>query len=171
MKIEIKNLKFFPLMSEETNAINCDLFVDGKKTAYCKNQGCGGCTDYTAYPNQRELLQQAETYAKTFPDYEYEWKGVKHSFKMTLETFIDTEVEKQLCAKETARYNKKLIKDCLKYICIKEKNGYKSIGWKNYTVTQLLGTPVGTVMLQKKVDELKERGEVILNTNLVGITL
>ena len=29
MKIEIKNLKFYEELSQETNAFTCDLFVDG----------------------------------------------------------------------------------------------------------------------------------------------
>lgn len=171
MKIEIKSLKFYPEMSEETNAITCDLFVDGKKVGFCRNDGHGGCTDYTAFDGKQSILLSAENYAKTLPDIEYEWNGKTIHIKSTLENFINNEVEKQLLVKEKAKYEKKLFKDCQKSICYKKPNGHASITWKNYTLAQLLATPVGLKLVQQKVDELKDSGETILNTNLVGIRL
>jgi len=35
----------------------------------------------------------------------------------------------------------------------------------------MLGTPVGMSLIQKTVDTLKEKGEKILNNNLIGIKL
>ena len=58
-----------------------------------------------------------------------------------------------------------------KSICYKIPNGYAAITWKNNTIVQLLSTPVGIRTIQKKVDDLKANGEIILNTNLVGIDL
>lgn len=171
MKIEIKNLKFYPEMSEETNAITCDLFVDGKKVGFCRNDGHGGCTDYTAFDGKQSILLSAENYAKTLPDIKHEWNGKTIYLKSTLEMIIDTEVTNQLIVKETAKYEKKLFKDCQKSICCKRPNGHASISWKNYTLAQLLATPVGLKLIQQKVDELKDSGETILNTNLVGIRL
>ncbi len=34
-------------MSEETNCFVADLYINGKKIGYVKNDGRGGCTDYT----------------------------------------------------------------------------------------------------------------------------
>lgn len=171
MKIEIKNLRHYSEMSQETNAFTCDLFVDGKKIGYCRNTGCGGPTDYYAFDGKKDILLSAEEYAKTLPDIEFEYNNEKHYFKSTLENFIDEEVEKQLKEKEDKKYAKKLQKDCEKSICYEIPNGYALITWKNYTIIQLLSTPIGIKTIQKKVDELKASGKIILNTNLVGIDL
>ncbi len=45
-KIEIKSLKVYESMSEETNCFNCNVYIDGKKSIYVKNQGQGGDNDY-----------------------------------------------------------------------------------------------------------------------------
>jgi len=39
MKVELKNVKFSEHMSEETNAFTADVYVDGKKCGYAKNDG------------------------------------------------------------------------------------------------------------------------------------
>ena len=171
MKIEIKNLRHYSEMSQETNAFTCDLFVDGKKIAYCRNNGCGGNTDYNAFEGKEDILLSAEEYAKTLPDIEFEFNNEKHYFKSTLENLIDGEVGKQLKEKEDKKNEKKLQKDCEKSICYEIPNGYALITWKNYTIGQLLSTPIGIRTIQKKVDELKASGKIILNTNLVGIDL
>lgn len=44
MKIELKNFQFFERMSEETNAFVADVYVNGVKVAYAKNDGRGGET-------------------------------------------------------------------------------------------------------------------------------
>ena len=118
MKIEIKNLKFYPAMSEETNAFICDLFIDGKKAAYCKNDGHGGSTNYTPYTNQRSLIEQAESYAKNQPDIIVDLGYKAISLNSTLEMIIDTAIEEQLLAKEKKRFDNKMQKDFLKFICI-----------------------------------------------------
>ena len=171
MKIEIKNLRHYSEMSQETNAFTCDLFVDGKKIGYCRNTGCGGPTDYYAFEGKKDILLSAEEYAKTLPDFEFDFDGEKHYFKSTLEHLIDDEVEKQLKEKEDKKYEKKLQKDCEKSICYEIPNGYTLITWKNHTIIQMLSTPIGIRTIQKKVDELKASGKIILNTNLVGINL
>ena len=53
MQIELKNIKFFEAMSEETNAFVADVYVNKVKVAYAKNDGHGGCTFYHAYEGKR----------------------------------------------------------------------------------------------------------------------
>ena len=72
MKIELKNIKFYERMSEETNAFTADLYVNGKKVGYAKNEGHGGCTDY--YPNSiedRAVINEAEQYCLGLPPIKY----------------------------------------------------------------------------------------------------
>tara|TARA_R100000315_G_C5222570_1_gene134192 strand:+ start:860 stop:1402 length:543 start_codon:yes stop_codon:yes gene_type:complete len=46
MKIELKNIKHFESLSEETCCFNANLYVDGKKVGKVSNRGTGGCHDY-----------------------------------------------------------------------------------------------------------------------------
>ena len=170
MKIELKNLKHYEAMSDETNSFSAKLCVDGKIAALCKDDGRGGCIDFLSVDH--ELLKKTEDYCKTLPQTIYA-EGTPQEFKldMTLDLFVGDLVEKSLREKELAKFRKRMEKDCINAICYGNETSYRSVYWKNYTITQMLGTPVGNAMIQKKVDELKERGETILNTNLTGIIL
>ena len=176
IKVEIKNIKINLAFSEETTCFKADIYIDDKKTGYTQNEGHGGCTYYHPYNGQDcfDAIRAAEKHFSAMPDFLISipsMEGKDFKIKSTLECFIDDEIDKKVQAKEDAKYNKKKEKDFLKYICIEIPNGYRMINWKNYTLTQMLGTPVGMAMIQKKVDELKAKGEVILNTNLVGINI
>lgn len=63
MKIELRKFSHYPRLSQETDAFNADVYVDGVKRGTAKNDGHGG-------PNMihpRELNDQIEAYAKTLP--------------------------------------------------------------------------------------------------------
>ena len=84
-----------------------------------------------------------------------------------MENWIDF----QIANKENEKFQKKLQKDMLKGICYGSVMMYATVYWKNHTLEQLLNSPVGKELIQKKVNELKTNGETILNKNLVGIVL
>ena len=68
MKLELKNVKFYESMSEETNCFQADLFINGKKIAYVKNSGQGGCTDYGVHDFKlHSVLREAEAYFNSMP--------------------------------------------------------------------------------------------------------
>jgi len=46
MKIELKSIKHYPSMSEETECFDADLWIDGKKIGHLSNRGTGGCDDF-----------------------------------------------------------------------------------------------------------------------------
>jgi hypothetical protein len=46
MKIEVRSLKHFPSLSEETTAYTATIYVDGKKAIDAKNDGHGGMDMY-----------------------------------------------------------------------------------------------------------------------------
>lgn len=46
MKIELKSIKHYPSMSEETNCYEAALWVDGRKIGTVSNRGQGGCDDF-----------------------------------------------------------------------------------------------------------------------------
>lgn len=46
MKIELKGIKHFPSMSEETNCYQANLYVDSKNIGRVSNRGTGGCDEF-----------------------------------------------------------------------------------------------------------------------------
>jgi hypothetical protein len=167
MKIELKNIKFSEALSEETNAFTADLYINGKKVGYCRNDGRGGCTDYHAYNVQdREVIKKAEEYFKSLPKAHSE--RFNFDYQPTLELAIGDLLDEWLLAKE----QKKMKKQMETKILVGIPNG---MSYSYYNLKRPLST-LPTKPLQDAVDRIKAKlkaGEVILNTNLqaLGITV
>ncbi len=58
MKIELKNIKHYESMSEETFCFNANLYVDGKKVGEVSNRGNGGCHQYSFNVNTEKELDK-----------------------------------------------------------------------------------------------------------------
>ena len=161
MKLELKNVKFYESMSEETNCFQADLFINGKKIAYVKNTGQGGCTDYGCYDlKTQDFLREVEVYFKLMPmrrseEFDFEYQP-------TLENEIDDLFEAWLKVKE----DKKFLKQMEKGIMYGTKYSYKMIYWKGTTLTAMLQNPNGKLRVKQIVKDLKGKGETILNTNI-----
>lgn len=173
MKIELKNVKISESLSEETTAFTADIFVDGKKAGYARNDGRGGCTEYHSFQETRELLNKAEKFALTLPKTVYEINGNKHEFDSNLESVIDdliANIEKE-------KFQKKIEKACLKGIMFGNKYCYSGITFK-ISLKDMIKTygNKGIAHLQTTYDRVKsglKEGEEILNTNLeeLGVKL
>lgn len=165
MNIVLKNLKIYEGLSEETTAFTADVYVNGKKVAYAKNDGHGGCTDYNAYgtPEAKKLMNEAEQYCINLPKKSVEFKtGNSVEFDQTLESVIDDLVFEA----ENAKAEKKLLKNMEKGICYGTPNSYSLISWKGFPIKAMLMSSVGKPMLIKRLSELKAEGKTILNTNI-----
>lgn len=164
MKIELRKIQFSERMSEETNCFVADLYIDGKKVGYAKNDGHGGCTDYGMVGDAKNLdvIKKAEAYCKTLPKKSYTFG----QFDMNLEEKIDELFEEWLKEKDKKRLDKKLQKDMLKGLCYRIDNGYTILTWTGHTINSMLQHPQGKKTLQLKINQLKEQGKEILNTNL-----
>jgi len=170
MKIELKNIKFSESLSEETNAFTADLFINGKKTGYCKNSGQGGCTDYSWYnSNDKTIIADAEIYCKSLPKIKYG----ESEFDSNLESVIDQLFEDWLKQKEQAKLQKKMNKLMVTAILIGVPNGDR---YSYFDLKKPLST-LDRTKLQSYVANLKFKhctgGVTILNTNLesIGITI
>jgi hypothetical protein len=173
MKLELKNVKINEAFSEETLMFKADLFVNGKKVAYAENDGRGGCTFYNTYSQDlRPLLKEAEEFVKALPSTFHTYGERTIEIKSNLEHWIDDVVYAISNKKEIEKQKKKLAKDMLKGICYGNENGgYKILHWKGYTLEQILNSHVGRAMVTKKIQELDNQGETILNTNLSQLCL
>lgn len=163
MKIELKSIKFSEALSEETNAFTANLYINGKKVGYCKNQGHGGCTDYHAdEPEHREIIKEAEEYFKAMPKYVPE--GYNFELQPTLELAIDECLEDWLKAKE----KKKMERQMLTKILVGVPNGIRYSYYRFKVPLANIPQP----QLQAAVERIKlklEKDEVIMNTNLEAL--
>ena len=68
MKIELKSVKHYESMSEETNCFQATIYIDGKRVGEASNRGYGDPINITPY----ELHKTLDDYASTLPPLDYE---------------------------------------------------------------------------------------------------
>ena len=162
MKIELKKIYFSERMSEETNCFAADLYINGKKVGYVKNDGQGGCTDYHGYTKEdNEIIRKAEEYCKTLPDV------TSHGYvlKQNLELVIDTLFEEHIIAKLKAKEEKKMQKLFQTAIVFGKPNApqYRYMNFKQ----PLSSIPMSKLVfyVAKVVSDHCRDGVQLLNTN------
>ena len=164
MKIQLKNVKINDSFSEETICFKADVFVNGKKIAYAENDGRGGCTFISAYPEKRSELAEVEKYCKSLPKRVYEFG----EFDNDLESVVDDLLNEKIKEKE----QKKIDKLCLTSIVYGVPDGisYSYIGFKGKPkLEDIKKTAQGQKALENLVKKVKsglEKGQVIFNTNI-----
>lgn len=98
MKLQLKKIKIYDELSDETICFTAELYADGKKVATVKNDGRGGCTDvYFTESLKSELVQQVIQYAKNNPIvYEFPWgKYVASQVEDHVDRLLDLWLEKK----------------------------------------------------------------------------
>ena len=162
MKLELKNIKFYESMSEETNCFQADLFINGKKIAYVKNSGQGGCTDYNVHDFKlQSVLREAEAYCNSMPikrseEFDFEYQP-------TLEHEIDDLFEAWLKVKADKKMEKQMEKGILYGKDI--RFSYHIISW-NVPIKAMLMTDKGKEVLRNKILAIKQGGDKVFNTNI-----
>ena len=172
MKIELKKIQIFNAMSEETTAFHAEIYVDGKKVGYAKNDGRGGSTDCCHYDGHKELFRQAEAFCLTLPPIKYPAAHGCEAFewKMDLEAFVDQLIEDELKKKDDKKLEKQMEKGFLIEPAA-DWGGVSVVGWKGKTLAQM-PLPVLQAAYDKCKAQLKPNQKII-NTNLekLGIKL
>lgn len=108
-RLTLKKVQYSASLSEETSAFTADVYFDGKRLASASNRGCGGPTNIDAYPGQYERLQEAEDYAKTFPNIGTIY-GEPYDFGMhSVESIVDDLLGDHLTEKDLKRLLKKTV--------------------------------------------------------------
>lgn len=163
MKLELKNVKFYESMSEETNCFQADLFINSKKIAYVKNTGQGGCTDYYAIDSTiaKEVMRNAEQHFLSLPEEKHE--EYDFNYQPTLENRIDDLFEEWLRVKEDKKFAKQMEKGLL--YGIDKRFSYHIVCW-NVPIKALLMTDKGKEVIRKKILDLKQDGKKVFNTNI-----
>ena len=104
MKIELKNVKFYLGMSEETIAFNASLYVDGKKVGDAKNRGTGGANSIWVGTKDgkydSDLVEKMKAEAATHT-WLYGIETHKHSLDSYISTLVDKFLEQRELKKKT----------------------------------------------------------------------
>jgi hypothetical protein len=161
MKFELKAIKFYESMSEETNCFKGKLYINGKYVADVKNIGQGGNTD--VYPIDKltgSMIAEAEKYLSHQP------KKKSDMFDFEYLRTVESEVDDLFADWLEAKEDKKFVKKMDKGIMYGTKYNYRMVYWVNISITAMLNNPIGKARLIQVVKDLKAKGETILNTNL-----
>jgi hypothetical protein len=161
MKIQLKAIKFYESMSEETNCFQGKLYINNKYVADVKNTGQGGNTD--VYPIDKlsgMIIQNTNEWLASQP------KKKSIEFNFEYHRNIESEVDDLFADWLQVKMDKKFQKEMDKGIMYGNKYHYKMTYWKNISITAMLNNPTGKARLIQVVKDLKAKGETILNTNL-----
>jgi hypothetical protein len=166
MKIELKNFKHFPTLSEETYCFTATLVVNGIKCGTAKNQGFGGSTsvysDHT--PKGMKLIEEAENYCKSLPPY---YIGKLCTIDMNLENFIDDLVNTAVIEKARLKDEKRLAKNMVKSFLYGNEREMYSLTFNMPILDAIARNPQAVVKDVKNYMKKHEgKGYRILNTNL-----
>lgn len=100
MKIELKNIKHYSRMTEETNACSADVYLNGKKVGTLENSGKG--EGYYPRLDDHDLLAQMEAWAKAQPAEKTSYGDLP----MNLDFYFSTLVYKDLTMREAKKHFK-----------------------------------------------------------------
>lgn len=151
MKIELKNIKHYASMSEETNCYEAVLYIDGKAVASVCNRGTGGETNIVPTPQGRAMVLEAQKYCTTLPPY----KSGEFSIDMNLEMLCDDLLDAWLRQKETKRINNMLNKKSKDYYVLLMPDVMEAI--KSGTISEDFRYSMVSRMVDVNKIELKGR--------------
>lgn len=104
MKIELRKVAHYPRLSEETEAFNAEIYIDGVKRGDVKNDGHGGMNMIYPHTLEREIDEYAKTLPPDPPLPGYESIG---AIPWTADYLISHILEEHLLKKELEKRLKK----------------------------------------------------------------
>jgi hypothetical protein len=109
MKVELKNVKHFAPMSEETECFTATIYIDGKRVGTTQNQGHGGPTDCDF--DDPEIEAAFKAFCKTLPPYKSELCPELPPLEMDPELYVGELLEAHLAEKDRKRVEKRIVRD------------------------------------------------------------
>jgi hypothetical protein len=172
MKLHLKKIIIYYGACKQSNSFDADVYFGGKKIGVAFNPGNGNTTSviynydrYSLYNHVRELYEN-------MPPEEYEHKGVKYSFRMTLERAIDNLIKDHIQAEYKKKNRTKLERDIERGLCYKHlesDTSYQIMTWGKdgkWPIEKILKNKILRNALLDKLTELRVQKKIILNTNL-----
>ena len=144
MKVELRNIKHMPSLSEETECFSATIYLDGVKRGEASNRGHGGQTDIIPHGLKTEI----NAYATTLPDVVYGGMTLKMNAELLIDDLLGDELQR-----------KQLKKLCAKKTLFREKG--KTYGEGDYDVIKIPYGPAAIAWIQKHCP-----GASILNETL-----
>lgn len=146
MKIEVRGVKVYKSLSEETLCFQASIYLDGKKVGEAENRGTGGNTNVLIMP--RELQSRMEAWVKNnVPDGVFDTGDGPVRFPYDLESYIDKLVEEHEEERERAKLAKKNAKLDAEQKAHFAAKGWRCMRWTRTTVRQIetrwFGIPPG----------------------------
>jgi len=161
MNFELKAIKFIEEMSDETNCFYGKLYINKKFVADVRNDGRGGCTEIVPVKKEFwEVIAEANKYLASQPK-----KKCDH-FNFEYIRTVESEIDDLFADWLKAKDEKKFAKQMDKGILYGDKYNYRMIYWTNTTLVALLKNEIGKARIKKILQDLTDKGETILNTNI-----
>jgi hypothetical protein len=108
-RVELKSVKIFDAMSEETHCFTAKVYLDGKLLGFVQNSGHGGCHD-----GDREVEEKLGEYAATLPP--EPWKFSEGTFQPDFESVINDLLHEFVLRREAKKLIRKT-KSKVVFIC------------------------------------------------------
>jgi hypothetical protein len=153
---QLKNLTICEELSEETLLFGGDLFADGKKIGYFKNDGHGGCTDGYLEPDVRDLgakLNESLGKYHTFPGAE-----------KLQDVMLNLEDLAEMLAYDTLAFNDLKSKQSNRLILRKGREYYTRK--LPFSIRTCLSDHYKTIGLRMAIQQVEKDGYEVLNTNI-----
>ena len=133
MNIELRNIAHNKGLSQETIAFAADVYVDGKKAGNAVNNGHGGMT--MVHIDDAMTFKRVKEYVRSLDSVDL-GEGLGTT-PMTLELFIDIQLEKQLNEKHAIAQKKRWCKNEVVYRLKGDTpNTYRTLKFDNGTFSQ-----------------------------------
>lgn len=166
-KIELKNVKIYESLSEETNCFKSNLYINGKLVGYCENLGHGGSTFVNGKDKEScDLIDKVDEWCKKNP-IKVEVCGLLYTSD-SLESRVDDIIDQKIIEKE----DKKIEKKCISNLCFTKTkegetvNSYNVLSWKNAKISDMLINPKGREAISKTIKSELSKGYRLLNKNI-----
>ena len=162
MKFQLKAIKFYESMSEETNCFQGKLYINNKYVADVKNTGQGGNTDvYHLNKLTGSIISEAEKYLSHQPKKKcdvYDFEYIR-----TIESEVDDLFADWLKVKADKKFEKEMDKGILYG---KDKKYSYYIQPYNVPIKAMLMSVKGKEILRNKILEIQQGGNIVFNTNI-----
>jgi len=153
MKIELKGVKHYPSMSEETNCYEANLYVDGVKIGTVSNRGTGGPDDF--YGDRTAFATADEWCKANLPPYTLDLGGETHSGPTDIEMHCANLLEEYIVTKDLKAAMKKSA-----LFTLPDESGIYRTGYKAQRGSKLKAPDEALFAHVRQ----KHHGAVILNT-------
>ena len=119
MKVEVKNVKYSELASDETNCFKASVYIDGELLAHANNEGCGGNTNIRPIDalDYDDIKRVDDHIKENYPKLD----GLTQNLEFVVDLLVEDYLDELMVKKESKKFINKMKKMTLCYDTIKGK--------------------------------------------------